>query len=257
MNNLTVQECNGVLFVDSRLVAEELDVNHKDWLRNVVIKYRQEIEADFGVLRFENAKPIKGSPGGRPGQYVLLTEEQATVLMTYSRNTEKVRHCKRKLVKAFSEAKKLIKETICKQGNQKNTTPALPSAKERLETIKLGMNLLEQLGGCDQRTQVQLKDQVRNILLAEKLQPSSTEITTTQIRLEYPVSDRSVSLGYRPNNRQLQQIGKQASRLYQERHDTKPIQREQFVGGATRMVNVYGFNDLDLLDQAILSVMDK
>ena len=46
MNNLAIQESNGVLFVDSRLVAEELDVNHKDWLRNVVIKYRQEIEAD-------------------------------------------------------------------------------------------------------------------------------------------------------------------------------------------------------------------
>ncbi|MDJ0536604.1 MAG: BRO family protein [Xenococcaceae cyanobacterium MO_207.B15] len=137
------------------------------------------------------------------------------------------------------------------------STPSLPSAKERLETICMGMDLLERLGGCDQRTEVQLKDQIRNILLADKLQPSSTEITTTQVRLEYPVSDRSVSLGYRPNNGQLQQIGKQASRLYQERHGTKPIQREQFVGGATRMVNVYGFNDLDLLDQAILSVMDK
>ncbi len=137
------------------------------------------------------------------------------------------------------------------------STPALPSAKDKLETICMGMDLLERLGGCDERTEVQLKDQIRNILLADKLQPSPTEISTTQIRLEYPVSDRSVSLGYRPNNRQLQQIGKQASRLYQERHDTKPIQREQFVGGATRMVNVYGFNDLDLLDQAILSVMDK
>ena len=137
------------------------------------------------------------------------------------------------------------------------STPALPSAKEKLETICMGMDLLERLGGFDQRTQLQLKDQIRNILLAEKLEPSSTEITATQVRLEYPVSDRSVSLGYRPNNLQLQQIGKQASRLYQERHGSKPIQREQFVGGATRMVNVYGFNDLDLLDQAILSVMDK
>ena len=28
-----------------------------------------------------------------------------------------------------------------------------------------------------------------------------------------------------------------------------------FVGGTTQMVNVYGFNDLDLLDQAILFVI--
>ncbi len=135
--------------------------------------------------------------------------------------------------------------------------PALPSAKEQLETIKLGMDLFTELGGWDKRTEVQLKDQIRNILLADKLQPSLTEITTTQPRLEYPVSDRAIELGYRPRTPQLQQIGKLASRLYQERHGTKPIQREQFVGGTTRLVNVYGFDDLDLLDQAIASVMDK
>ena len=137
------------------------------------------------------------------------------------------------------------------------STPSLPSAKDRLETIKLGMDLLSELGGSDERTKVLLKDQVRDILLADKLQRSSTETTLTQARLEYPVSDRAVFLGYRPDSRQLQQIGKQASRLYQDLHGTKPIQREQFVGGTTRMVNVYGFQDLYLLDQAILSVMDK
>lgn len=39
------------------------------------------------------------------------------------------------------------------------------------------MDLLEDLGGWDERTQVQLKDQIRNILLADKLQPSPTETT--------------------------------------------------------------------------------
>ena len=141
--------------------------------------------------------------------------------------------------------------------SNKNDVPALPSARERLETIKLGMDLFSELGGCDQRTQLLLKDQVRNILLADKLQREPTAITPTQARLEYPVSDRAVSLGYRPSNRQLLQIGKQASRLYKERHGTKPIQREQFVAGATRMVNVYSFSDVDLLDQAIFLVMDK
>ncbi len=141
--------------------------------------------------------------------------------------------------------------------SQKNNVPALPSAKERLETIRLGMDLFSELGGCDERTQLLLKDQVRNILLADKLQSSPKAINEASVRLEYPVSDRAVTLGYRPSNRQLLQIGKQASRLYKERHGTKPIQREQFVAGATRMVNVYGFNDLDLLDQAIALVMDK
>ena len=119
------------------------------------------------------------------------------------------------------------------------------------------MNLLEDLGGWDERTQVQLKDQVRNILLADKLQPPQTETAINQPRLEYPVSDRALTLGYRPTNTQLQQIGKKAKKLYLERHGTEPIKREQFVGGATRMVNVYGFDDLDLLDEAISLVMDR
>ena len=128
MNNLTISEFLGVLCVDSRLVAQELNVNHSDWLRNVVIKYRQEIEADFGVFRFENGKPLKSSQGGRPERYAYLTEEQATVLMTYSRNTEKVRLCKRKLVKAFTEAKKLIKEVI-------------PAQNQEIEKLKLELEV--------------------------------------------------------------------------------------------------------------------
>ena len=88
-------------------------------------------------MRFENAKPIKGSTGGRPGQYVFLTEEQATVLMTYSRNTEKVRHCKRKLVKAFAKAKKLIKEVIPAQSQEiEKLQLELELAKVQKETAK-------------------------------------------------------------------------------------------------------------------------
>ncbi len=256
MSNLPINEKNGVLVVDSRLVAQELGVNHGDWFRNVVIKYRQEIEADFGVFRFENCKPVKGSRGGRPEQFAYLTEEQAIVLMTYSRNTEQVRSCKRRLVKAFSEAKKILEKTKSTQTNQESNNPPLPSARERLETIRLGMNLFSELGGWDERTQVQLKDQIRNILLGDRLQPSQG-ITDRQPRLEYPVSDRAIDLGYHPTNSQLQQIGKKAKKLYLERHGTEPIKREQFVGGATRLVNVYGFNDLDLLDEAIALVKDK
>lgn len=150
-----------------------------------------------------------------------------------------------------------VEKVIPAQVNQNSNTPTLPSVKEKLETIKLGMDLFSQLGGWDERTQVQLKDQIRDILLGDKLQPSSATITETKTRLEYPISDRSLELGYHPDRGQLQRIGRKASKLYQQRHGTKPIKREQFVGGTTRMVNVYGFDDLDLLDQAILSVMDK
>lgn len=123
------------------------------------------------------------------------------------------------------------------------------------------MNLLGKLGGWDERTNILLKDRVRNILFDNRFSPgeaNSLEPATVELkRLEYPVSDRAITLGYKPSNSQLQQIGKQATRLYQEKHNFKPPRREQFVAGTTRMVNVYGYDDLELLDRAIALIMER
>lgn len=48
-------------------------------------------------------------------KYCYLNEDQATYLMTLSRNTPKVKTLKRKLVKSFSAAKRIIKEVIPQQ----------------------------------------------------------------------------------------------------------------------------------------------
>lgn len=144
---------------------------------------------------------------------------------------------------------------------EQQNIPVLPSAREQLETVELGMNLLGKLGGWDERTNILLKDRVRNILFDNRFSPGEAnplEPATVELkRLEYPVSDRAITLGYKPNNSQLQQIGRQATRLYQEKHNSKPPQREQFVAGTTRMVNVYCHADLDLLDRAIALIMER
>jgi phage regulator Rha-like protein len=105
MSNLTVVEQDGVLVIDSRLVAEELGLNHSDWAKNVIKKYEPLLEKNFGILRFENGE-IKGR--GQPEKFAWLLEEQATFLMTLSRNTEQVVQAKINLVKAFMEAKKRL-----------------------------------------------------------------------------------------------------------------------------------------------------
>lgn len=69
--------------------------------------YQTQIEQAFGILRFENSK-IKGR--GRPGRFVYLTEDQATFLMTLSRNSPEVVQCKVELVQAFSRAKELLRQ---------------------------------------------------------------------------------------------------------------------------------------------------
>lgn len=100
--NLEVQDKEGVLVVDSRVIAERLGIQHDNFLQTLEA-HRASIEAAFGIILFETGK-IEGR--GRPSKYTLLTEEQATALMTLSRNTPQVVELKIALVQAFSEARK-------------------------------------------------------------------------------------------------------------------------------------------------------
>lgn len=136
-------------------------------------------------------------------------------------------------------------------GQQPSTS--IPPAKERLENIRLGMDLLYELGGVDERTQLALKDIVRDVLLEGKLKKPAL---SSGGRLEWPVSDRARHLGFKPDKKALQKIGKTAAGLYRLAHDGEnPPTREQYVDGTTRMVKCYGESDLDILDQAISLVM--
>lgn len=134
-------------------------------------------------------------------------------------------------------------------------SPALiPPAKERLENIRLGMDLLYELGGVDERTQLALRDIVRDILLDDKLKKPALP---SGGRAEWPVSDRARHLGFNPTKGELTKIGRMAARFYRLAHDGQdPPTREQYVDGTTRMVKCYGENDLDILDQAISLVMN-
>jgi phage regulator Rha-like protein len=106
MSNLVVFEHEGVLVVDSRLIAIELGIKHESFMATIK-KYQTQTEEAFGGLRFEIGVP--SSPTGNPPQYVFLTEEQATFLMTLTRNTPEVVQLKRELVQKFFEARELLR----------------------------------------------------------------------------------------------------------------------------------------------------
>lgn len=97
-----------VFVVDSRLLAERLGIQHESFVRTIE-NYKTQAEQAFGVFRFETGKPT-GSQGGRPVRYYLLTEDQATFIMSLSRNTTEVVQCKLDLVKSFSKAKDLLQK---------------------------------------------------------------------------------------------------------------------------------------------------
>jgi hypothetical protein len=141
--------------------------------------------------------------------------------------------------------------------------PILQARRDRLEIIQLGMDLLSQLGGMDERTEIQLKDLVRDIVLADSLKSTalsegSEGLALTSDRLEWTLSDRVVHLGYKPQQlKVLTRIGKAAASLYRARYGTEPPKKEQYVDGATRMVNLYTSENVDVLDSAIKQVLDQ
>ncbi|MDV2997444.1 MAG: hypothetical protein N4J56_007149 [Chroococcidiopsis sp. SAG 2025] len=113
MTNVIVIERDGTLVVDSRLIADRLAIAHKNLLATLD-KYKQRTESAFGEIAFETRK----SERGKPERLAWLTEEQATFLMTLSRNTDKVVQCKLELVEAFAKAKRVIEQVIPAQSNR-------------------------------------------------------------------------------------------------------------------------------------------
>ncbi len=138
MSQLKVQQLDGILVVDSRLVAWELGIKHKNFLATIE-KYKTEIEQDFGHLAFETETVTNSVGAVNEIRFAFLNEDQSIYLMTLSRNTVKVRQCKRNLVKAFVEAKKIITEVIPAQNSR------IRELELQVELAKLNNNWIEHI----------------------------------------------------------------------------------------------------------------
>ncbi|EMH0374020.1 Rha family transcriptional regulator [Pseudomonas aeruginosa] len=86
--------------VDSRVIAGQLGNQHESSMR-LTRTYKADFE-ELGILRLQIGE-IMGR--GQPEQFALLNEDQAYLLLTYSRNTKQVRALKVNLVMAFREAR--------------------------------------------------------------------------------------------------------------------------------------------------------
>ena len=117
---------NDCLVVDSRLIADELGIEHATLLRTIK-KHLDRLERKEPV-RFEIDVVKRPQGGTYEVSYCHLNEYQATLLMTFSRNTEQVLDCKEKLVDGFEKAKQLIKEVI-------------PAQSERIRELELELEL--------------------------------------------------------------------------------------------------------------------
>ena len=87
-------------FTTSDVIAEFAGIQH-----HTVTRLIQQHEADFkefGLLRFQiDAVKREGARGTKYTKHYQLNEEQATLLMTYLKNTAQVRAFKKELVRQF------------------------------------------------------------------------------------------------------------------------------------------------------------
>lgn len=94
MNLVTIKDGDAV--TTTLAVAAGTQNDHASVIK-LVRFYQADLE-EFGLLDFKSE-----STGGRPTEYAFLTEPQATLLLTFMRNTEVVRAFKKKLVREFWE----------------------------------------------------------------------------------------------------------------------------------------------------------
>lgn len=131
MNTLVFLEPNKIdaePFTTSEVTAEFAGVQHHA-IQQIISKYESDFK-EFGVIAFEMRKPLAGSKGGRPETIYHLNEEQATLLITYLKNTETVRAFKKELVRQFYVMRKELLDRRVRRAELK------PIRRELTDVIK-------------------------------------------------------------------------------------------------------------------------
>lgn len=102
MSNLVFAR-NGQALTTSEIIAQGVGIEHRA-IKQILRKYQSDFE-EFGTPAFET----RGSEGTADYQvFAILNEQQATLLVTYCKNTETVRKFKVALVKAFYEMRQQL-----------------------------------------------------------------------------------------------------------------------------------------------------
>ena len=145
MDNLVILKGNDV-FTNSWVIAEGTGNSHRA-IKSIVDKYSDDFK-EFGKLSyyskwFENEKQKKIFSDNSKGvsrektkiEVILLNEPQATLLITYLRNTEQVRRFKKNLVFEFYRMKDFIREKQTPAWQESRQT-GITTRKKETDAIK-------------------------------------------------------------------------------------------------------------------------
>ena len=112
-------------YTTSEIIAECAEVTHHT-IQELLRKHKADFE-NYGIIAFEMRK-LDGR--GRPMKIYRLNEQQATLLITYLKNTEPVRQFKMNLVTAFFEMRDELSKRYLQRELEK------PKRKTLTESIK-------------------------------------------------------------------------------------------------------------------------
>ena len=120
---------NSVPVTTSEIIANALDKEHKDVIL-LLKKYLDDFKP-FGLVSFKTKPIVSGKGGTQKKEIAILNEQQSTLLITYMRNSEKVRMFKVALVKAFFD----MRESLAKEQQQKqlDRPKYLPPSTNKIE----------------------------------------------------------------------------------------------------------------------------
>ena len=113
-------------YTTSEIIAECAEVKH-DTVQSLIRNHQEDFES-YGIIGFEIRK-LDGR--GRPMKIYRLNEQQATLLITYLKNTEPVRRFKVNLVKAFFEMREELSKFRMQRALEK---PKRKTLHESIET---------------------------------------------------------------------------------------------------------------------------
>lgn len=91
-------------FTDSLVIAQGTHNKHHA-IQQLIRKYESDF-SEFGKVAFE----MRALQSGQFTKVFLLNEEQATLLLTYLRNTKEIREFKKKLVSEFYKMRRFLAE---------------------------------------------------------------------------------------------------------------------------------------------------
>lgn len=130
---------NNEAVTTSLAIAEGTEVQHKN-VYELIKNYHSDL-SEFGIVTFETEK---SAGAGRPTEYAILNEDQATLLITYMRNSERVRLFKKQLVKAFREMHNTLQAQAPRQLSRLEIAEQLVDSLKREEQLLLENTLKQQ-----------------------------------------------------------------------------------------------------------------